>query len=632
MSHENRLSGEKSPYLLQHARNPVDWYPWGQEAFDRAQQEDKPIFLSIGYSSCHWCHVMERECFDDAEVADLLNDTCIAIKVDREERPDLDSLFMEICQIQNGNGGWPLNLFLTPQGEPFFAATYLPKRTIGKMPGLADVTPRVKWLWLMQREDVLRGAKSLVETLTARSAFAPGGQIGSLQAQTVLKELKNAFDGTWGGFGTAPKFPCAPRLLFLLEYAHANSGPEREEALSMVSLTLHKMWTGGIHDHLGGGYARYATDERWIVPHFEKMLYDQALLLWVAAAAYEVDANDFYRRFAEDIVGCVTRDFTSPESCFWTSLDADSEGEEGRYYRWSEEEIRAVLPQGDAGVFCAAYAILPGGNFMHEMTGRQRGDNVLYEAVSYTEVARRYGLRAPELFKRLENDRRVLLEVRNRRSKPALDDKVLMDWNGLMIGALAYAGRVFERKEWLLSAERAALFLQKVLVDPKGNWRRRYRVKEAAIPALPGDYSAMMWAVMQLYESTSMEKQKRDWLRYAENLAAKLEESYWDESKGGLFLSAASDPLIFLRRKAAADDAAPSANAMAMMAYVSLGKALPDNKKYTGMAKAIGACFARIANLQPIEHISLLVASMKLKSASSAVKEERSAADEKTED
>ncbi|MDR1977683.1 MAG: thioredoxin domain-containing protein, partial [Synergistaceae bacterium] len=569
MPSKNRLANEKSPYLLQHAHNPVDWYPWGKDAFQRAREEEKPIFLSIGFASCHWCHVMEKECFDDEEVAELLNDTCVSIKVDREERPDLDALFMEICQIQNGNGGWPLNLFLTPEGEPFFAATFLPKRTIGKMPGLADVTPRVKWLWLMQREDVLRGAKSLVETLVARTTFASGGQLGSLQVKGALKELKNMFDGIWGGFGFAPKFPCAPRLLFLLEYARGNTGPESEEVLSMVNLTLRKMWSGGIHDHLGGGYARYATDERWVVPHFEKMLYDQAMLLWVATAAYEIDADDFYRKFAEDVVGCLTRDFASPEACFWASLDADSDGEEGKFYQWTEEEVRKTLPQGEAGIFCATYAVLPGGNFMHEMTGMQMGCNVLYEAVAYTEVARRYGLRAPELVTRLENDRRILLEARNKRPKPHVDDKVLMDWNGLTIGALARAGRVFEKKEWSLSAERAALFLQKVLVDPKGAWRRRYRAKEAAIPALTGDYASLMWGVMELYESAATDKQKKDWLRYATNLAAKMEENFWDEPRGGFFLSAADEAHVFLRRKAALDDAVPSANAMAMMAYIA---------------------------------------------------------------
>jgi uncharacterized protein YyaL (SSP411 family) len=623
MSRRNRLADEKSPYLLQHADNPVDWYPWGEEAFELAREEDKPVFLSIGYSSCYWCHVMERECFSDDEVASLLNDACVSIKVDREERPDLDGLFMEICHIQNGSGGWPLNLFLTPQGEPFFAATYLPKRTVGKMPGLADVTPRVKWLWLMQKEDVLRGAKSLAGALAAKTASASGGKIGSFHVKAAAKALKNSFNEEWGGFGFAPKFPCAPRLLFLLELARA-SGPEAEEALSMVDRTLRKMWAGGIHDHLGGGYARYATDERWIMPHFEKMLCDQAMLLRVAARAYEVSPDPFYRKFAEDVAACVVRDFTSPESCFWTSIDADSEGNEGRYYCWTEEEIRETLPQGDVGIFCAAYAILPGGNFTHEMTSRQTGHNILYEALPPTDVARRCGLRAPDVAKRLENDRRVLLEARNRRPSPRVDDKVLMDWNGLMIGALARAGRVFEKKEWITLAERAALFLQKVLVDPKGAWRRRYRAKEAAIPALPGDYAALMWGVMELHKAASAEKQKRDWLRYAENLAAKLEADFWDEPEGGFFLSAADDPLIFLRRKAALDDAAPSANATAITAYAALAEASADGEKqekYMAKAAAIASCFVRAAGEKPVEHISLITASLKLKEAGSASKD-----------
>ncbi len=614
-----RLSGEKSPYLLRHAGNPVNWFPWGKEAFEAARAEDKPIFLSIGYSACHWCHVMERECFRDEEVAGLLNDACISVKVDREERPDLDALFMEICKIQNGNGGWPLNLFLTPDGDPFFAATYLPKRTIGRMPGLADIVPRVKWLWLMQRDDVLRGAKSLVDTLLAKSVFAPGGQISSFQAKNVLKELKGVFDGTWGGFGFAPKFPCAPRLLFLLECAKWG-GSDGDEAFRMVDLTLRKMWEGGIHDHLGGGYARYATDERWIVPHFEKMLCDQAMLLWVASAAHELRPDEFLSAFARDIVSCVVRDFTSPEACFYTSFDADSEGEEGRYYLWTEEEIRTTLPPGDAGIFSAAYAILPGGNFMHEVTGVQMGRNVLYGAAPVKDVARRYGLRPSELEKRLENDRKILLEARKGRPAPMLDDKVLMDWNGLMIGALAYAGRVFGKKEWTLAAERAALFLQKILVDPKGAWRRRYRAKEAAVPALPGDYAALMWGVMELYESSSMEKQKKDWLKYATTLATKLEENYWDDPRGGLLLSPADDPHVFLRRKAADDDAVPSANAMAMTAYLALGRATGE-KKYTGMAKAIASCFARMANLKPIEHISVITASIRFKDAKDPSKE-----------
>ena len=609
----NRLAGELSPYLLQHADNPIGWYPWGDEAFDAARREDKPIFLSIGYSSCHWCHVMERECFSDPEVADLMNDVCIAVKVDREERPDLDGLFMDICHIQNGSGGWPLNLFLTPEGRPFFAATWLPKRTTGQMPGMTDILPRVKWLWSMQREDVIRGADSLAETLAARLKFVAGGRVGVAAARSALHELQELFDSQWGGFGFAPKFPAAPRLLFLLAQARSavNPGPERDELFAMADLTLRRMWRGGIHDHLGGGFARYATDEQWIVPHFEKMLADQALLLLTAALAQEIRPDPFYRTMAKDVVGCVMRDFTAPESCFWTSLDADSEEGEGRYYLWTEEEVRRLLPEGDCGLFCAAYAVLPGGNFGHELTGMQTGQNILYEASTVAELSRRYGLREPETAQRLARCRTVLLEARSRRRPPALDDKVLMDWNGLMIGALARASSAFEQPDWRISAERAALFLQKALPDPKGHWRRRYRNGQAGISALPGDYAALLWGVMELHRAAaaagSRKKQLKDWLRYAETLAGKLTEEFRDPEDGGLFLSPADDPNVFLRRKTACDDATPSANALAAEGLAELGAALGE-RSYMKQAREIVSCFARAAALRPLEHLSLIAA------------------------
>ena len=619
----NRLGGEASPYLLQHAGNPIGWYPWGDEAFEAARAEDKPVFLSIGYSSCHWCHVMERECFSDPEVADLMNDACIAIKVDREERPDLDGLFMDICHIQNGSGGWPLNLFLTPEGKPFFATTWLPKRTTGQMPGLTDILPRVKWLWLMQREDVLRGADSLAEALAVRLKSAAGGRIGGTAVRAAIAELRELFDSQWGGFGFAPKFPAVPRLLFLLDQARSPANPkaECEELFAMADLTLRRMWRGGIHDHLGGGFARYATDEQWIVPHFEKMLVDQALLLLAAALAHEIRPDPFYRTMAEDIVGCVRRDFTAPESCFWTSLDADSEEGEGRYYLWTEEEVRRLLPEGDFGLFCAAYAILPGGNFGHELTRMQTGQNILYEASTVAELSRRCGLRSPEVEKRLARDRAVLLEARSQRRPPNRDDKVLMDWNGLMIGALARASTVFEQPDWRLLAERAALFLQKALPDPKGSWRRRYCSGAAGIPALPGDYAALLWGVMELHRAAAAagarKKQLRDWLRCAETLAGKLKEEFWDPEAGGLFLSPAGDPNIFLRRKTACDDAAPSANALAAAALAELGAAL-GARDYMKQAREIVSGFARIAALLPLEHLSLIAAAGALRAVKTA--------------
>ncbi|GHV38647.1 hypothetical protein FACS1894187_17700 [Synergistales bacterium] len=724
---KSRFEGEKNLFLRRHADNLVEWYPWGEEAFSRARELNIPIFLSIGYSSSHRCHAMERDCFSDAEIASLMNGACVPVLVDCEERPDLASLFTEVCQIQNGGSGWPLSLFLTPDGEPFFAATWLPKRSVGKMPGLADITPRVRWLWLTQRDEVLLGAKSLVDGMKAKNDVKQGGHTGSFLTRISLSELKSLFDNTWGGFGNPPKSICAPRLLFLLESAKNDgadiAAADKKEAFSMVDLTLRKMWAGGIHDHLGGGYAHCATDARWVTPHFEKLLCDQALLLWVASLASEAEAavstadgegrenlriaaglpakavykeDNFYNTFAADIVACVTRDFTSPESCFWTAIDADLDGIEGKYYLWTDDEVHAALPQGDAGIFCAAYAVMPGGNFKPEMSSSQNGSNILYEAIPCAEAALRYGLRAPDVAKRLENDKHALFDARSRRQAPLLDEKVLMDMNGLMIGALARAGRVFKRKDWILAAERAALFLQKVLVDPKGNWRRCYIGKESAIAALPEDYAALMWGVMEIYDAVSVEisedednktgsaknssknaasksnskadsssddkimdvrqraeerrkaeeekraeerrkldaqrvdKQRKEWLRYAETLADKIEENFWDEEKGGFFLSASDDELIFLRRKSAEDSSVPSANALAMMVYTSLALAMPEENgeknHYIEKAEAIAAAFSRATNVAPLDNISIITASIKLKNAKAALKEAAKAA------
>lgn len=618
----NRLAEELSPYLLQHAHNPIRWYPWGAEAFERARKEDKPIFLSIGFSSCHWCRLMERESFNDPEVGELMNDACIPVKVDREERPDLDGLFMEVCMVQNGSGGWPLNILLTPDGRPFFSTTWLPKRTSGEMPGLTDILPRVKWLWLMQREDVMRAARDLSDVMKRRSSLTPGSRVGVMAVKDALEALRGSFDLLWGGFGKAPKYPDAPRLLFLLQQAGSslNSDQERQDAFTMVDVTLRRMWRGGIHDHLGGGFARYATDERWLVPHFEKLLSGQAMLLLVAALAQEHKSDAFYRLMAEDIVSCVERDFANAGADgaaqgFCAAFAADNDEGEGRYYLWRDEEIHSLLPEGDAGLFCAAYAVMPGGNFGSELAGSQIGYNILYETSTVTELARRYGLRGPDVAQRLMNDRRVLLEARKKRIPPLRDDKVLMDWNGLMIGALARASTAFERPEWRGVAEKTALFLQKSLQDPREGWRRRWRKGKAGIPALPGDYAALLWGIMEIYRAAEKaeagEKQLKDWLKYAQGLADALIENFWDETSGGLFLTVAQkdDPNVFLRHKAAEDGDLPSANALAAMALCSLGLAL-EEKKYADLARQIVASFARIAAVQPLNYLSLIAAAV----------------------
>ena len=620
----NRLKDELSPYLLQHANNPINWYAWGEDAFKAAKEQDKPIFLSIGYSSCHWCHVMERECFNDQEVAELMNDACIAVKVDREERPDLDDLFMEICKLQNGSGGWPLNIFLTPDGRPFFSTTWLPKRTKGRMPGLTDIIPRVKWLWLMQKDYIMRAANELAgmlkDRMNSQVSKSRGGRIGAYASRDALNKLKELFDAQWGGFGTAPKFPMATRLLFLLRQCESafNSKPEQDNAFNMVDLTLRRMWRGGIHDHLGGGFARYATDEKWLVPHFEKLLPDQAMLLYIAARCYEHKPDNFYLMLAEDIMSCVTRDFLDVNTqCFKSALDADTDDGEGAYYLWQADEVHALLPEGDAGLFCAAYAVMPGGNFGSEVAGSQIGYNILYEATTVSALAQRYSMDGADIAQKLMNDRKILLDARNKRPKPLVDDKILMDWNGFMIAALSKAFVVFNRPEWRNMAEKAAFNLQKLLADPKGNWRRRFRNSNANIPALAGDYAALLWGILELYKAAKHaeagEKQLNDWLKYAQTLADLLIDNFKDESTGGLFLSLSNseDPFMFFRRIAPEDNSLPSVNALAALALSELGFELGaerDGKKYADIARKILACFARSASANPLDNLTLITA------------------------
>lgn len=622
----NHLVGELSPYLLQHANNPVGWYTWGPEVFEIAQREDKPIFLSIGYSSDHWCHVMERECFNDIEVAGFMNDTCIPVKIDREERPDLDNLYMEVCRIQNGSAGWPLNIFMTPEGIPFFCTTWLPKRTTGQMPGITDILPRIKWLWLMQRDDVNKAAKDLYEMVKDKfdtlsgNKHKSGGRTGTFAAFEALDLMRQIFDIRWGGFGHAPKIPEANKLLFLLKQASESSGAskrDKSDAFTMVDITLRRMWRGGIHDHLGGGFARYAVDEKWLVPHFEKLLCDQAMLLLTVSLAQELQASSFHRLMAEDIIFCVTKYFCDDNSYsqgFRTAIDADTPEGEGRYYLWTEDEIKAALPEGDVGLFCAAYAVLPSGNFGNELAGAQMGFNILYEASTVTELARRYGIKGAEVGRRLDEARKILLDVRDKRYPLNSDNKILLDWNGLMIGALARASVAFEQPEWREIAERAALFVQKSFQDKNGTWRRRWINGKAGIDALTADYAYFLWGVMELYKAAKKfnagEKQLSDWLKCAQSLADVMIQKFWDEKNGGLFLMSDHDKNIFMRLKSAEDiNSLPSANALAVIAFSELGQILED-KKYSDYARKITGCFSHEARENPLSYVSLITADL----------------------
>ena len=600
----NRLAGEKSPYLLQHASNPVDWYPWGDEAFKKAREEDRPLFVSIGYATCHWCHVMEDESFNDGEVASLLNDCCVSVKVDREERPDIDGTFMAVCQMMNGNGGWPLNVMLTPEGLPFFAGTYLPKRGSAGRPGLVDLVPRVKWLWKTQREDIEKSAGSIAETLRNAANPEPGSIPGSAVISAAYRQMEASFDDEWGGFSKEPKFPMASWLLFLSAYGERLG---EEKAFAMVDKTMEGMWKGGIHDHLGGGFARYATDRQWNFPHFEKMLYDQALLLYGAAEFQSREKKGLYEAFADDIAGFVLGEMTSPEGGFYSAFDADSEGEEGKYYLWTEEEIRSVLPPDEGGIFLNVYGARKGGNFRNEVTGRILGDNVLYLAMPFEEAASKFSLELPKLTALLASARTKLLEARKKRTPPLLDDKILTDWNGLMIAALARAGAVFARPEWTAAAQKAARFVDTKLRDKEGELLHRYRGKEASIPGFLDDYAFLIWGLLELGDAT----EKTAYMENAGVLLDRARRNFEDREKGGFFTSRGEDPHLFLRRKEAYDGAIPSGNAV-MVANALRLAALPGRKDCVALARRTAGAFGRGAEEYPLSHAWLLASVMKL--------------------
>jgi hypothetical protein len=561
----NRLIYEKSPYLLQHAYNPVEWWPWCEEAFQKARREDKPIFLSIGYSTCHWCHVMEEESFEDPEVAKLLNEAFICIKVDREERPDIDSIYMAACQLMTGQGGWPLTVLLTPDGKPFFAATYIPKEGHFGRVGLKELIPRVRELWRSRRGDLVKEAEKALELLKRVSQLPAGEELGEGALRRAYEQLAQEFDSTYGGFGAAPKFPLPHRLTFLLRYWKRTGEPH---ALEMVETTLKKMRLGGIYDHVGFGFHRYSTDRGWKLPHFEKMLYDQALLAISHLEAYQATDDGEYARTAREIFDYVLRDLLSPEGGFYSAEDADSEGEEGKFYVWQEEEIRAVLPVEETELAFKLFNVEAYGNFVEETSGRRTGRNVLYLGKPLSEWSLELGLSENELGKRLEKIRQKLFEERGRRVRPHRDDKILADWNGLMIVALAKGAQVLaEPSYYAEAAERAAGFILRAMRDPEGGLLHRYREGEAAVAAFLDDYAFLIWGLIELYETTFKPRH----LRAALELSETALERFWDEERGGFFFTA-QDAEVLVRRKEIYDGAVPSGNSVMMLNLLRLGR------------------------------------------------------------
>ncbi len=577
----NRLINEKSPYLLQHAYNPVNWYPWGEEAFEKAKREDKPVFLSIGYSTCHWCHVMEKESFEDDEVASLMNDVFVSIKVDREERPDIDSIYMALCQAMTGSGGWPLNLILTHDKRPFHALTYIPKENRFGRTGMMELIPRIKRLWDSNRDMVEDAADRNLNALDTGSSAGekPGVDI----LHQAYEQILGLFDEEHGGFGHVPKFPAPHNLMFLLRYWKRTGD---NMALMMVEKTLSAMRNGGIYDHIGFGFHRYSVDPGWLVPHFEKMLYDQAMLAMAYTEAYQATGKEEYKKTCCEILTYVLRDMTSHDGGFYSGEDADSEGEEGKFYLWTKNEIRQVLCDGENELINRIFNIKENGNFPE---GNRR--NIFYLSKSFPEVS---GYPAENLERSIESSRDKLFTAREKRIHPGKDDKILADWNGLMIAALAKASKAFDEPIYSKAAKKAADFILSKMRNENSVLYHRYRDGEAAISGFLDDYSFFVWGLLELYEATF----EIHYLKAAIELNEYLLTHFWDNRAGGFFITSDDAGNILVRKKDIYDGAVPSGNSVAMLNLVRLGKITAD-PELEHKAEAIGQAFSRIIEMAP---------------------------------
>ena len=537
----NRLQHETSPYLLQHASNPVDWYPWGEEALERARADDKPILLSIGYAACHWCHVMERESFEDPRTAALMNERFVSIKVDREERPDLDAIYMDAVQALTGSGGWPLTAFLTPQGRPFYAGTYFPDEARHGLPAFRSVLEAIVDVWEHRRSEAETQSAKVTEAVERTSRLGASAQpLTDEVLSAAFGGLRRAFDPRWGGFGGAPKFPQPMTLEFCLRM-HLRGVPG---ALDLVTLTLDKMAGGGMYDQLGGGFHRYSTDERWLVPHFEKMLYDNALLVRLFVHAWQVTGRETYRRVATETCEYLLRELQHPEGAFFSSQDADSEGVEGRFFVWSWDEL--VGTAGEA--VATALGATPSGNW--------EGANVLWRPVPLEAVAAEMELDPAELARDLDTARVELFEIREGRARPATDDKILAAWNGMAIVALAEAGRALGEVAYTEAAVRAAEFVLTHLRDDSGRLLRSWRNGRVGRPAFADDHALMAEACLVLYETTF----ELRWFERARALTDELVRLFLDEERGGFYQTGRDAEALVVRPKDLSDNAVPSGN------------------------------------------------------------------------
>ena len=570
----NRLAAERSPYLLQHADNPVEWYPWGQEAFEKARALDRPIFLSIGYSTCHWCHVMAHESFESQEIAGILNRDFISIKVDREERPDVDRVYMTFVQATTGSGGWPMSVWLTPDLKPFYGGTYFPPDARWGRPGFPEILREIVRVWQLERAKVQLSAENLTEQIRGLRSPSPGGGVPEADAlKEGVAQFAQTFDQARGGFGGAPKFPRPSELLFLLRET-ARTGDYTPAF--MVAKTLQPMALGGMRDHIGGGFHRYSVDANWRVPHFEKMLYDQAQITLACLETYQLAADRFFAEVAEDTLEYVMREMTNPEGGFFSAEDADSvppehasdskaHKTEGAFYLWTEAELRALL-KDDFDVFRYRFGIRPDGNAPEDPHGEFTGKNLLYVASSIEEVAERTGISRDEVSASLQRSRMVLFQERLSRPRPHLDDKVLTGWNGLMLAAFARAARVLPgadaRGRYLDAAVRSATFLEQHMWDASRQvLKRRYREGDTAIDGYAEDYAYLIFGLLELFQAGG----HPHWLEWARALQKRQDEQFWDNENGGWFNTTGNDPSVILRMKEDYDGAEPSPSSMSVL-------------------------------------------------------------------
>ncbi|WP_340818878.1 thioredoxin domain-containing protein [Methanolobus sp. WCC4] len=596
----NKLIHEKSPYLLQHAHNPVDWYPWGEEAFRKAKDEGKPVFLSIGYSTCHWCHVMEKESFENGNIAELLNGSFVCVKVDREERPDIDNIYMSVCQAITGRGGWPLTILMTPEKKPFYAATYIPAESRYGIPGMFDLIPTIADLWNNKREELLNSAEGITSAVASYGEQENGEGIDENVLHMAFKQIENIFDNEHAGFGREPKFPTPHHLTFLLRYwkrtGHAN-------ALEMTERTLESMRMGGIYDQIGFGYHRYSTDRQWLVPHFEKMLYDQAMMVIALAETFQATGKPVYRDTAKEILTYLKRDMLSPEGGFYSAEDADSEGEEGKFYLWTAEEIEDILGKDDAVKFNEIFNIQVEGNFAEEHTNVLSGRNIPHMTKSMEDIISAKPEHDEDTIIFIERSRRKLFNEREKRIHPSKDDKILTDWNGLTIVALSKAAQAFNEDGYAKMAEDAADFIIEEMTEADGRMKHRYREGEAAIDAFLEDYAFFIWGLIELYQTNF----RTEYLEHALRLNNYLLTHFIDSKDGAFFHTSDEAEELIFRSKEVYDGAIPSGNSVCIMNLLKLAK-MTGNTELEDIAHQAMNAFAGKVTASPIGYTQFMSA------------------------